>query len=92
MADQKEIDAFVGENQEYITRAYYHAVDLSGKESDKFKALEEIQAQVKSDEKSIQTELRDFSKDDYYLLRSVLFPRNLFWNSFPYGNGTHHLL
>lgn len=79
MADQKEIDAFVGENQEYITRAYYHAVDLSGKESDKFKALEEIQAQVKSDEKSIQTELRDFSKDDFYSLYGVFFFLGIFF-------------
>lgn len=79
MANQKEIDTFVEKNQEYASNAYYHAVDLSGKENDKIKALEEVQAQVKSDEKSIQTELRDLSKDDFYSLYGVFFFLGIFF-------------
>lgn len=73
MADQNEIDAFVGENKEYVTTAYYHAVDLQGKKADKLKALQEVQDQVKSNEKSIQTEIRELSKDDFYSLYGAFF-------------------
>ena len=79
MADQNEIDAFVGENKEYVTTAYYHAVDLQGKKADKLKALQEVQDQVKSNEKSIQTEIRELSKDDFYSLYGAFFFLGIFF-------------
>lgn len=79
MADQSEIDAFVGENKEYVTTAYYHAVDLQGKKADKLKALQEVQDQVKSNEKSIQTEIRELSKDDFYSLYGAFFFLGIFF-------------
>lgn len=79
MADQNEIDAFVGENKEYVTTAYYHAVDLQGKKADKIKALQEVQDQVKSNEKSIQTEIRELSKDDFYSLYGAFFFLGIFF-------------
>ena len=79
MADQNEIDAFVGENKEYVTTAYYHAVDLQGKKADKLKALQEVQDQVKSNEKSIQTEIRELSKDDFYPLYGAFFFLGIFF-------------
>lgn len=79
MADQNEIDAFVGENKEYVTTAYYHAVDLQGKKADKLKALQEVQDQVKSNEKSIQTESRELSKDDFYSLYGAFFFLGIFF-------------
>lgn len=79
MADQNEIDAFVGENKEYVTTAYYHAVDLQGKKGDKLKALQEVQDQVKSNEKSIQTEIRELSKDDFYSLYGAFFFLGIFF-------------
>lgn len=79
MADQNEIDAFVGENKEYVTTAYYHAVDLQGKKADKLKALQEVQDQVKSNEKSTQTEIRELSKDDFYSLYGAFFFLGIFF-------------
>lgn len=79
MADQTEIDTFVGENKEYVTTAYYHAVDLQGKKADKLKALQEVQDQVKSNEKSIQTEIRELSKDDFYSLYGAFFFLGIFF-------------
>lgn len=79
MADQNEIDAFVGENKEYVTTAYYHAVDLQGKKADKLKALQEVQDQVKSNEKSIQTEIRELSKDDFYSFYGAFFFLGIFF-------------
>lgn len=79
MADQTEIDTFVGENKEYVTTAYYHAVDLQGKKADKLKALQEVQDQVKSNEKSIRTEIRELSKDDFYSLYGAFFFLGIFF-------------
>lgn len=75
-----------------MTTAYYHAVDLQGKKADKLKALQEVQDQVKSNEKSIQTEIRELSKDDFYSLYGAFFFGNFLWNPLFNGNGAYHLL
>lgn len=79
MKNQEEIDKVIGEDREYVTTAYYQAVDLKGAKADKNAVYKEIQDTLSLDDRSIQPEIRELSRDDFYSLYGAFFFLGIFF-------------
>ena len=79
MENQEEIDKVIGEDREYVTTAYYQAFDLKGAKADKNAVYKEIQDTLSLDDKSIQPEIRELSRDDFYSLYGAFFFLGIFF-------------
>ena len=79
MKNQELIDAFVGEEEEYTIRAYYHAMDFHGKKEDKMAAYEEVQETLSTEDRSVVTEIRELSREDFYSLYGTFLFLGIFF-------------
>lgn len=79
MKNQELIDAFVGEEEEYTIRAYYHAMDFHGKKEDKMAAYEEVQETLSTEDRSVVAEIRELSRDDFYSLYGAFLFLGIFF-------------
>lgn len=79
MKDQEFIDAFIGGEEQYAVRAYYHAMDLEGKKKDKNTVYREISDTIPTDDHSIIAEIRELSRDDFYSLYGAFLFLGIFF-------------
>lgn len=79
MKDQTLIDTFIGGDEEYTVRAYYHAMDLEGKKKDKDAAYREISEKMSTEDRSVVAEVRELSRNDFYSLYGVFFFLGIFF-------------
>lgn len=80
MKDQDEIDKVLGEESEYVTPTYYHAMDLKGKKADQAEAFKAVQEEMSlKTEDFVLSEVRELSRDSFYSLYGTFFFLGIFF-------------